>query len=136
MDKPNLSSTLQFGYAPLSAYEFDKLLNDQDIIAALEHSVLYIIAKRPLIQFNNYKVSKYNRIISFDLTRKDVNTPLHCDFYIDKYPEFTDKELKIISGSLQMILLKYMDSNSMILKQMISYSGLMQKNSYGWHLMT
>lgn len=99
MDKPNLSSTLQFGYAPLSAYEFDKLLNDQDIIAALEHSVLYIIVKRPLIQFNNYKVSKYNRIISFDLTRKDVNTPLHCDFYIDKYPEFTDKELKIISGS-------------------------------------
>lgn len=99
MGNPNLSSTLQFGYAPLSAYEFDKLLNDKDIIAALEHSVLYIIARRALIQFINYKVNNSNYIMSFDLIRKDVKTPLHCDFYLSDYPDFKDKDLKILNGS-------------------------------------
>ena len=99
IEKPNLFSTLQFGYAPLSAYEFDKLLNDKDIISALEHSLLYIIARRPLIQFRNYKIDNNNRIISFDLVKKDVKIPLHCKFYIDSYYDFKDKELRILHGS-------------------------------------
>ncbi len=99
MEKTKLLSILQFGYAPLSAYEFDKLLDDKETITALEHSVLYIIARRPLIQFKNYKIDNNNCIMSFDLTRKDVKTPLHCDFYLANYPDFKDKDLKILNGS-------------------------------------
>ena len=57
MENHSLDSILQFAYPPLSAYEFDNLRTDKDIQNALESSVLYIIARRPLIQFCDYKIN-------------------------------------------------------------------------------
>lgn len=74
MDKHNLFSILQFGYPPLSAYEFEHLLNDIDIQNTLKNSVLYIIARRPLIQFDDYILNKDERTISFNLSRSDLKT--------------------------------------------------------------
>ena len=99
MEKHNLLSTLQFGYSPLSAFEFDKLRNDVDVQTALTNSVLYIIARRPLIQFCDYTINSDDYTISFNLSREDVNYKLSCKFYINSCSDLKNRKLKILSGS-------------------------------------
>lgn len=99
MENHSLDSILQFAYPPLSAYEFDNLRNDKDIQNALESSVLYIIARRPLIQFCDYKINNEDRTLTFNLSRTDVSSKLKCKFYIDSYEELRGRKLKILSGS-------------------------------------
>lgn len=83
MEKHRLLSKLQFGYPPLSAFEFDTLKNDCDVQEALKNSVLYIIARRPLIQFCDYSINSSERAISFNLSRSDVKYKLSCKFYLE-----------------------------------------------------
>lgn len=99
MEKHNLFSILQFGYPPLSAYEFDKLRDDKEIQKALENSVLYIIARRPLIQFDDYVLNKDEKTISFNLSRADLKVKLACKFYLESYEVLCKPNLKILNGS-------------------------------------
>ena len=94
-----LLSSLQFSYPPLSAYEFDRFRKDVEIQKNLDNSCLYIIARRPLIQFCDYSLNSNERTISFNLFRKDVNYKLSCKFYVDSYEEFRNRNFKVLFGS-------------------------------------
>lgn len=87
MTPKSLYSILQFGYAPLSSYDFEMLKNDQEVKEALRNSVIYIIAKRPLIQFVNIEIDNDNRTLNFDLHREDIKEDVKCVFPFDENPE-------------------------------------------------
>lgn len=65
----------------------------------MDNSCLYIIARRPLIQFCDYSLNSEDRTISFNLFRKDVNYKLSCKFYVDSYEEFRNRNFKVLFGS-------------------------------------
>jgi hypothetical protein len=87
MTPKSLFSILQFGYAPLSSYDFEMLKNDPDVKAALQRAVIYIIAQRPLIQFVNIEIDNEARVLNFSLHRDDINENVECAFPFDENPE-------------------------------------------------
>lgn len=99
MEKTNLLSILHYGYPPISAFEFDVLRTDKDVQLALQKSVLYIIAKRPLIQFTNLQLNNEEQSMSFYLSQNDNSQKLDCKFYVNSFPDFCNRKLKILAGS-------------------------------------
>lgn len=85
MSETVLDSHLKFSYAPVSSYEFDAMIhNDTDFINALNQTKIYIIARRPLIEFYWVRYSKRKRILKFNLKRKDIKKKLKCEIHFNK----------------------------------------------------
>lgn len=71
MERKSLFNQLELGYAPLTAYEFSIVKNDELIGRALEYASLYIIAQRPVITFENVNVDLYSYCLIFEIHQKD-----------------------------------------------------------------
>ena len=70
MDRKSLLNQLELAYAPLTAYEFAIIKNDENIEKALENASLYIIAQRPVITFENISFDDKKYSLIFEIHQK------------------------------------------------------------------
>ncbi len=70
MNRKSLINQLELAYAPLTAYEFAVVKNDELIERALEKASLYIIGQRPVITFENVVPDQSNYQLNFEIHQK------------------------------------------------------------------
>lgn len=78
MTKGILINDLELGYAPMSAYDFRKLIQDDEFINNVFDSHLYIIAQRNEVTFKNFFFWEDQLDISFDIVQKGNNEIIRC----------------------------------------------------------
>jgi len=71
-----LINQLELGYSPMTAYEFTLNKKDKLIEKALEFSSLYILAKRPVITFENITFDYIQYRLNFEIHQKNNSKTL------------------------------------------------------------
>ena len=80
----NIFNQLSLAYSPLSSYDFAILKNDISINRAIENSTLYIIAKRPVLYFNNVSVDEKTWSLKFEIHQNENSEILFCSLPFDQ----------------------------------------------------
>ncbi len=78
MNRKSLLNQLELAYAPLTAYEFAIVKDDNLIEIALEKASLYVIAQRPVITFENVVPNLDQYQLNFDIHQKGNPNILTC----------------------------------------------------------
>lgn len=76
MSTKNLINQLELAYAPLTAYEYAVVKDDQGTEKAIENASLYIIAQRPVITFENVIPDKRVFQLNFEIHQQGNPTVL------------------------------------------------------------
>lgn len=78
MEQKSLFNRLELAYAPLTAYEYANVKDDQSIEKALENASLYVIAQRPVITFENVIPDQYELQLNFEIHQRGNPEILKC----------------------------------------------------------
>lgn len=78
MERKSLLNQLELGYAPLTAYEFAVVKDDELIERALEKASLYVIGQRPVITFENVTPNTDEYFLDFEIHQKENPVILKC----------------------------------------------------------
>jgi len=84
MSRKILVNQIELAYAPLTAYEFAILKDDQWIEKALEKASLYLIGQRPVITFENVVPDTEVYQLNFEIHQKDNPNILKCKIPFDQ----------------------------------------------------
>lgn len=78
MNRKSLLNQLELAYAPMTAYDFAIVKNDELIERALEEASLYIIGQRPVISFENVTSDLLKYQLNFEIHQKGNPNILKC----------------------------------------------------------
>ena len=84
MNRKSLLNQLELAYAPLTAYEFAVVRNDEAIEKALEKASLYIIGQRGVITFENVIPDTTVYQLNFEIHQKGNPNILKCKLPFDQ----------------------------------------------------
>ncbi len=79
MNSKSFLSKLSLAYAPMSNYEFTFLKAEKIIQEILADSMLYIIAQRPMLTFENIKEIPESESVYFEIHMQGSNNCLRCE---------------------------------------------------------
>jgi hypothetical protein len=78
MTKGLLINDIELGYAPMTAYHFNKLIKDKEFQDIFFDSHIYIIAQRKELTFNNFNFSK-EFVLNFEIRQKENDKFIKCE---------------------------------------------------------
>lgn len=78
MNYTGLSTKLKLAYAPLSNHDFTIIKSEKIIREILKGCMLYVIAKRPLMTFQNVNFSEVESILFFEIHKQGTDKVLKC----------------------------------------------------------
>ena len=82
MNHNSFTTKLALAYAPISNYDFTIVKKEKIIQQVLNESMLYIIAQRAELTFENVDISKKDGILRFNIKKKDSEDLLICQLSI------------------------------------------------------
>ena len=92
----SIINQIELAYCPMSNYTFSVLKNDIAIQRALEESHLYIIAQQPVLSFENIVPDKNEKLIRFEIHKKDSYSVLKCELPFFQENLATNSEYEVI----------------------------------------
>jgi len=96
MSYKNLINELELAYAPLTAFEYATVKDDEGTEKAIESASLYIIAQRPVITFENVIPDTKEFQLNFDICQQGNPTVLNCKLpFVQSIFGITDEDDKI-----------------------------------------
>ena len=84
MNRKSLLNQLQLAYAPITAYEFAVIKDDQSVDKALDKASLYLIGQRPVITFENVIPDTKVYQLNFEIHQKGNSNILKCNLPFDQ----------------------------------------------------
>ena len=78
MNYSGFTTKLKLAYSPVSNYDFTFLKSEPIVMQILEGSMLYIIAQRPILTFENVDKSEDGKSLVFDIAQEGINIRVNC----------------------------------------------------------
>ncbi len=82
MNYSGLSTKLKLAYAPLSSHDFAIVKSEKIIQEILNGSMLYVIAQRPLLTFENVNKSEDGQSLQFEIAQQGTGIKVKCSLPI------------------------------------------------------
>ena len=97
MNYTGLISKLELAYAPLSNHDFTIVKSEQIIQEILKDSMLYVLAQRPILTFENITESDGGGAITFEICMQGNDNKLICELpYYQEYIGQDDEQQVLI----------------------------------------
>lgn len=101
MNFTGFMSKLQLAYAPMSNHDFTLIKSEDIMKTILQDSMLYVLAQRSMLTFENIVESPEGGAICFEIHKQDSDSKLFCElpYYQENIELDKTKQVKIEFGS-------------------------------------